>query len=172
LFGDTTPENKGTDARANIAAEPVAFPAVGDMVRVVNLNKEGVLLSEPDDSGRVEVRVGAVKVQVAAHNIEALPQQKPTAGGVAAIRIRKAVTVPEEINLIGRTTEEALPDLEKYLDDAVLAENDQVRVVHGKGTGALRNAIHRRLKSHHAVREFHLAAPNEGGEGATIVHLG
>jgi DNA mismatch repair protein MutS2 len=168
---ETAAPEKGVSGDNASDAGPATFPAVGDMVRVVNLNKEGVLLSAPDESGRVDVRVGAVKVQVAAHNVEALPRSQP-AGGVAAIRIRKAVTVPEEINLIGRTTEEALPDLEKYLDDAVLAENEQVRVVHGKGTGALRAAIHRRLKSHSAVREFHLAAPNEGGEGATIVHLG
>jgi DNA mismatch repair protein MutS2 len=86
--------------------------------------------------------------------------------------VRKSVTVPEEINLIGKRTDEAIPELEKYIDDAVMAEVDHVRIVHGRGTGALRTAIHRWLKSHRAAREFYLAPPQEGGDGATIVNLG
>ncbi len=158
----------GTSARR--ASRPKAFPNVGDLVRVTNLDKEGVLLSAPDAGGRVEVRIGAVKVQVAATSIEAAAAQK-TVSGVAAIKVRKSVNVAWEINLIGQNTGEALGELEKYLDDALLADAKQVRIVHGKGTGALRTAIHRFLKSHRAISEFHLAPSNEGGEGATIAHL-
>ncbi|HEX8835244.1 MAG TPA: Smr/MutS family protein, partial [Abditibacteriaceae bacterium] len=149
----------------------IAFPSVGDAVMVKNLQKEGVLLSAPDSSGRVEVRVGAVKLQIAASNVEALRAPNSKVGGVSAIRIRKAVTIEEEINLIGQTTDQALPTLEKYLDDAIMAETDQVRIVHGKGTGALRKAIHQLLKRHRGVESFHTATPSEGGEGATIVHF-
>lgn len=152
------------------SSRSAAFPNVGDLVRVSGLDKEGVLLSAPDASGRVEVRIGAVKVQVAATSIESAAQQK-TVGGVAAIKVRKSVNVAEEINLIGQNTGEALAQVEKYLDDALLADAKQVRIVHGKGTGALRTAIHRFLKSHRAISEFHLAPSNEGGEGATIAHL-
>jgi DNA mismatch repair protein MutS2 len=140
------------------------------MVRVKSLNKEGVLLSDAEGP-RVEVRIGAVKVQVRSSDIESTVQKSQPAGGVSSIRIRKAVTVDEEINLIGHTTEQALDQLEKYLDDAILADAKSVRIVHGKGTGALRTAIHRWLKRHRGVEEFHVAPPQEGGEGATLVTL-
>jgi DNA mismatch repair protein MutS2 len=149
---------------------PDPFPQNGDTVLVRSLNREGILLSQPRQN-KVEVRVGALKMQVNAHDIEVTEQPKITAGGVAAIRLSKALTVPEELNLIGKTTDEALPELEKYLDDAVLAEADEVRVVHGRGSGALRAAVQRILSRTRAVREFHQAPPHLGGEGATIVVL-
>lgn len=155
--------------RTGSTAHSRPFPTVGDMVRVINLNKEGVLLVAPDDAGRVAVRIGAIKIEVAAAQVEALP--RPAAATSAAIRIRKAVTAPEEINLIGKTVGEALPELEKFIDDALLAEADEVRIVHGRGTGALRTGIHRWLRAQRAVGEFHLAPANEGGEGATIAQL-
>ena len=163
--------SRGRLASARDASAKAAFPVVGDLVRVRGLEKEGVLLSLPDAGGRVDVRVGAVKVQVKADSVEAAPISKAAAGG-AAIRIRKSVNIPDEINLIGTNTEEALDQLEKYLDDAVLAETKQARIVHGKGTGVLRKAIHSFLKGHRAVAEYALAPSNEGGEGATIVTLG
>ena len=169
-----TPSNgKAASApeRTGPATRSLPFPAVGDLVRVINLNKEGVLLAAPDDVGRVAVRVGAIKIEVAASQIEALPRPNAATSAGAAIRIRKAVTVPEEINLIGKTVDEALPELEKFLDDALLAEAEAVRIVHGRGTGALRTAVHRWLRAQRAVSEFHLAPANEGGEGATIAQL-
>lgn len=152
-------------------AAPITVVA-GDTVRVCSLNKEGTVLTVPDDNGRVQVRVGAVKVQVPVAELEAVAQPRSTVAGVTAIRLRKAVNVAEEINLIGKNSSEAIVELEKYLDDALLAEADEVRVIHGRGSGALRTAIHRWLKAQHAVEEFHLAPPNQGGEGATIVRLG
>jgi len=137
---------------------------------VRTLGREGILLSQPK-GGKVEVRVGALKVQVAAHDIEVIEQPQITAGGVSALRLAKAISVPEELNLIGKTTDEALPELEKYLDDAILAEADEVRIVHGKGSGALRAAVHRLLGRTRAVSEFHAAPPHLGGEGATIAVL-
>ena len=110
-------------------------------------------------------------MQIQAHDIERTDQPKITAGGVSAIRLSKALTVPEELNLIGKTTDEALPELEKYLDDAILAEAEEVRIVHGRGSGALRALVQRILKSSRAVREFHQAPPHLGGEGATIATL-
>jgi DNA mismatch repair protein MutS2 len=153
-------------------APPTQFPEVGHTVRVRSVNREGILLSKPNDSNRVEVRLGSIKLEVPAADIEAVAQRPSTVGGVSAIRLRKAISVTEEINLIGKTSDEALPELEKYLDDALLAEADQVRVIHGRGSGALRTAVHKWLKRQHAVRSFYLAPPGEGGEGATIVELG
>lgn len=152
------------------ANQPVlARPSVGDIVRVKTIDKEGVLLSAPDASDRVEIRVGAVKLQVPFAQVEALPRGGKAAGGVSQIKIRKSYTVEDEVNVIGMTTDEALPLVEKYLDDSILAEAKQVRIVHGRGTGTLRNAIHRLLKSHRGVDEYSLAPQNEGGEGATVV---
>jgi DNA mismatch repair protein MutS2 len=149
---------------------PDPFPKNGDTVRVRSLNREGILLSQPHQN-KVDVRVGAMKVQVASHDIEPMDQPRITAGGVSAIRLSKAMNVPEELNLIGKTTDEALPELEKYLDDAILAEADEVRIVHGRGSGALRSAVQRVLGRTRAVRDFHAAPPHLGGDGATIVVL-
>jgi DNA mismatch repair protein MutS2 len=168
LFADT--ENSAQDEPTPSRRAADQTFSVGDMVRVKSLNKEGELLSPPYGS-RVEVRIGAVKVQVAASDLESTKQASRPAGGVSSIRIRKSVTVPDEIHLIGRTTDQALDELDRYIDDAILADAKEVRVVHGKGTGALRNAIHRWLKSHRGVVEYHVASPQEGGEGATVVTL-
>ncbi len=149
---------------------PNPYPKNGETVRLRSLNREGILLSQPNQN-KVEVRVGALKVQVAAHDVEVVEQPRITAGGVAALRLSKAVSVPEELNLIGKTTDEALPELEKYLDDAILAEAEEVRIVHGKGSGVLRAAVQRFLGRTRAVREFHPAPPHLGGEGATIAVL-
>jgi DNA mismatch repair protein MutS2 len=146
------------------------FPENGATVLVRSLNREGTLLSQPRQN-KVEVRVGALKMQIQAHDIERTDGPKITVGGVAAIRLSKAINVPEELNLIGKTTDEALPELEKYLDDAILAEAEEVRIVHGRGSGALRALVQRILKSTRAVREFHQAPPHLGGEGATIATL-
>jgi DNA mismatch repair protein MutS2 len=81
------------------------------------------------------------------------------------------MSVPPEINLIGTTVDEATEELDKYLDDAFLARLPSVRIIHGKGTGALRRGIHAYLKQNRHVRSFTLAERSEGGEGATIVQL-
>ena len=146
------------------------FPKVGDGVLVKSFNKEGVLLSLPDAKNRVEVRVGAVKVQVDAKDVAGLKSSAGNAG-VSRILIRKGVNVADEINLIGQNTEDALDELAKYIDDALLADTSPIRIVHGKGTGTLRKAIHSYLGRHSAVSEFNLAPSNEGGEGATIAVL-
>lgn len=159
---------KPSESRPAVPAGPL--PKIGSAVHVRNLDKEGILLSEQDAHGRCEVRIGAMKLRVPREHLEAVRGEGP--GGMVAIKVRKAVTVPEEINFIGQTTAEAVPALEKYLDDAILADMNSVRVVHGKGTGALRSAIHRALAKHHGVSGYELAPSNEGGEGATVVKLG
>jgi DNA mismatch repair protein MutS2 len=175
-------DRQGTEeqGREKLRVVPLSSPLLrssaplleGASVRVKSLNKEGVLLSAPRENGRVEVRVGNLRVEVAAHDVEGIKGAEASTPSLhSAIRLDKALSVPDEINLIGQTTEEALPQLQKYLDDAILADASQVRIVHGRGTGALRNMIHRFLKSYRAVSEFHLAPQNEGGEGATIVSL-
>ena len=158
-------------APPKLAQKDNSFPKIGDGVLVKSFNKEGVLLSLPDARNRVEVRVGAVKVQVEAKDVAGLKSSTRSVGGVAKIQVRKGVNVADEINLIGQNIEDALDELAKYIDDALLAETTPIRIVHGKGTGVLRKAIHGYLTRHSAVSGFDLAPPNEGGEGATIAVL-
>jgi len=87
------------------------------------------------------------------------------------IKMSKTATISTEINLIGQTTDEAIPNLDKYLDDAYLAHLPSVRVVHGRGTGALRNAVHRHLKKLKYVKEFRLGEFGEGDSGVTVVEF-
>ena len=158
-------------SRINPETRSVIFPNIGDAVMVKSFNKEGVLLSSPDHKNRVEVRIGAVKVGVAASDISSLKTTK-TVGGVSTIQVRKGGTVEDEINVIGKNVEEAIGELDSYIDGALLAETATFRVVHGKGTGTLRRAIHDYLARHGSVIEYSIAPPNEGGEGATVVSLG
>ena len=81
----------------------------------------------------------------------------------------KSLSISPEVNLIGMTTDEAIPELDKYLDDAYLAHLPQVRVVHGRGTGALKNAVHKHLKKLKYVKDFRLGVFGEGDSGVTIV---
>ena len=166
------PRFKEKSASGGRLAAKTASPftaKIGDAVQIKSLGREGVLLSLPDHRGRAEVRVGAARVQVTQGDLETPRASSP--GGVASILVRKAVNTADEINLIGHNVEDALRELDEYLDDAILAETKQVRIVHGKGSGALRNAIHRYLKNHSGVREYSQAPQNEGGEGATVAVL-
>ncbi|HXO27884.1 MAG TPA: Smr/MutS family protein, partial [Thermoanaerobaculia bacterium] len=102
----------------------------------------------------------------------AAARARPRGAAAAASRdLDEAAAVPSEINLIGVRVEPALEQLDSYLDRALLASRRQVRVIHGHGTGRLRQAIREHLRSHAAVREAHAGAPDEGGNGATVVTL-
>lgn len=156
-----------TKATAHTLTEP---PRVGDIVKVRSLDREGEVLRV--EGQRIEVRVGAMKIDLKLNDLESTKSRGSNITGVAGIQSRKGYTVPEELQLLGKTAAEAIDELEKYLDDALLAGKDEVRVVHGRGTGALRGAVHQYLRRHRSVDEYHLAPQNEGGEGATIVKLG
>ena len=91
--------------------------------------------------------------------------------GAGKIRMSKSATISPEINLIGKTTDEAIALLDKYLDDAYLSHLDSVRIVHGKGTGALRNAVHTYLKRQKHVKSYHLGEYGEGDAGVTIAEF-
>lgn len=151
--------------------KPDTLPRSGDVVRVKSLGREGVLLDALENRERVGVRIGAMKLQVAARDIEVIAP-KSTSGGSVGMQLGKSLSVEEEINLIGHTTDEALLALDKYLDDAVLSDTKEVRIIHGRGSGALRQFIHHYLRDHPNVSGFALAPQNQGGEGATIAKMG
>jgi DNA mismatch repair protein MutS2 len=140
----------------------------GDAVRVPSFNKEGVLLSAPDVRGRVEVRIGAMKVEVPISELMPVRQTGSTPAPVFAGHI---FGVPQEVNLIGKRTDEAIAELEEIFDNAILANAKTLRIIHGRGTGALKRAVHDYLKNTRVVDSFELASADEGGEGATIVRF-
>jgi DNA mismatch repair protein MutS2 len=161
---------------SSLIPHPSSLPEgvmLGDVIYVESLRRTGVLLTQPDEDGRVKVRVGAMAVEVEARDVKPAPQenQMTNAAAMSAMRFTKAFSVDPEIHLRGLTGDEAVTRLDKYLDDAALGEVTPVRIVHGKGTGALREAIHSYLRKHPAVASFHLAELNAGGEGVTVAHL-
>lgn len=152
----------------------------GDGVRVLSMNLNGIVSSLPNAKGDLYVQMGILRSQVNIKDLELLHEQsisgpsitgkdKKAGSGSSSTRMSKSFSISPEINLIGMTTDEAIPQLDKYLDDAYLAHLPQVRVVHGRGTGALKNAVHKHLKKLKYVKEFRLGVFGEGDSGVTIV---
>ncbi len=151
---------------------------IGDSVKVLSLNLTGTVSTLPNAKGDLFVQMGILRSQVNIKDLElveessvsgpSLEKTKEKTGG-GKIKMSKSFTISPEVNLIGMTTDEAIPALDKYLDDAYLAHLLQVRIVHGRGTGALRNAVHKRLKKLNYVKEFRLGEFGEGDSGVTIV---
>jgi DNA mismatch repair protein MutS2 len=160
--------------------EPEAGPLqVGDTVRVRSFNQTGELVSLPDAKGEVEVQLGLLKVRVAAENIERLSRRQAKAEGNGGDGSR-GVSLPSiterempnmQLDLRGQRVEEVLPTVDRYIHDAYMAGMPFVRILHGKGTGALRQAIRDQLAHHPLVRSYAPAAANDGGEGITVVTL-
>lgn len=150
---------------------------LGESVRVLSMNLTGTIHSLPDARGNVTVQMGILSSQVHISDLEIIEEQNPFAGsrkkhtGGGRIKMGKSLSVSPEINLLGRTVDEAVSELDKYLDDAILSHLNTVRVVHGKGTGALRKGIHEFLRRQKHVKSYHLAEYGEGDAGVTIVEL-
>jgi DNA mismatch repair protein MutS2 len=164
------------EEESSLISHPSSLPegvTLGDIVYVESLRRTGVLLTQPDSEGRVKVRVGAMAVEVETREVKPAPQAAPpvNAAALSAMRFSKAFSVDPEIHLRGLTVEESLARLDKYLDDATIGEVSPVRIVHGKGTGALREAIHAYLRKHPSVASFHVAELSDGGDGVTVAHL-
>ena len=151
--------------------------AEGDVVMVHSMGAKGVVASAPV-KGKCYVRIGILRTEVTLDDLEYLKAETKQAKKEARTTTRtgklgrsKAMSVHTEINLIGMTTAEAIPVLEKYIDDAYLAHLTQVRIIHGMGTGALRNAVHDHLKRNPSVSDYRLGEAGEGGYGATVATL-
>ncbi len=145
----------------------------GDRVYVPAFSREGAVREVLDDETAL-VQIGQISIELNISDLRQPPEQPEQTAPESKIQLvqtRKKVSVPHELELRGMIAEEALAELDKYLDDASLAGLQQVRLIHGKGTGALREAVHSFLDQHRAVREFHLADHTAGGEGATEVEL-
>ncbi len=148
---------------------------IGDRVRVLSLNLEGTVSTLPNSKGDLFVQMGILRSQVNINDLEYIGEaenlQKGMTTGGGKLRMSKSAAVSTEINLIGMTVDEAIAHLDKYLDDAYLAHVPSVRIVHGKGTGALRTAVHQYLKRCKHVKSFRLGTFGEGDAGVTIAEF-
>lgn len=149
---------------------------IGSDVRILSLNSAGTVSTLPNEKGELFVQAGLLRTKVTLSDIELIkqPEQKQTTkkkSGSGRIRMDKALGIHQEVNLIGMTVDEAMPVLGKYLDDAYLAHMAQVTVIHGRGTGALRTAVHNHLKRTKYVKSFRLGEFGEGDMGVTIVEF-
>ena len=146
----------------------------GDGVRILSMGLTGTVSTLPDNKGNLFVQCGIMRTQVNVRDLAlteettiTTPTLQHTSTG--KIKMSKSLSVSTEINLLGKTVDEAISVLDKYLDDAYIAHLSSVRVVHGKGTGALRSAVHNHLKRLKYVKEFRLGEYGEGDAGVTIV---
>ena len=150
---------------------------LGESVKVLSMNLTGTISSLPDSRGNVTVQMGILRSQVNISDLEIIEEQNPytpkniNRTGSGKIKMSKSLSVSPEINLLGKTVDEAVAELDKYLDDAVLSHLSTVRIVHGKGTGALRKGIHEYLRRQKHIKSYHLAEYGEGDAGVTIVEL-
>lgn len=151
---------------------------IGDAVKVLSLNLKGTVSTLPNDKGNLYVQMGILRSQVNLKDLERIDEPDITgpgvskgAGGSGKIKMAKSASVSMELNLLGKTVDEAIAELDKYLDDAYLAHMPSVRIVHGKGTGALRKGVHNYLRRNKHVKSFRLGEFGEGDAGVTIVEF-
>ena len=149
---------------------------LGDSVRIVSMGLKGTVSSLPDKNGRLFVQCGIIRSQVSLSDLvliedETVNTAKMQRSSSGKLKMSKTYSVSTEINLLGKTVDEAIAELDKYLDDAYLAHLPSVRIVHGKGTGALRNAVHNYLRKNRIIKSYRLGEFGEGDAGVTIAEF-
>ena len=149
---------------------------LGDSVRILSMGLKGTVSSLPDRNGRLFVQCGIIRSQVSLDDLvpaeeETIRTDRLQRTSSGKLKMSKSYSVSTEINLLGKTVDEALSELDKYLDDAYLAHLPSVRIVHGKGTGALRNAVQNYLRRNKIVKSYRLGEFGEGDAGVTIAEF-
>lgn len=150
---------------------------IGDSVRVLSMNLKGTVSTLPDAKGNLFVQMGILRSQINIKDLEKLEDEpafkakKAAHASTGKVKMAKSYSISAEINLIGLNSDEAIVELDKYLDDAYLAHLSPVRVVHGKGSGILRKAVHQHLRKQKNVASFRLGEYGEGDAGVTIVEF-
>lgn len=147
---------------------------LGDDIRILSLNLEGTVSTLPDNKGNFFAQCGIMRMQTNIRDVELLELKNSSPSGkikFSGMNLSKSSSISSEINLLGLTVDEAISKLDKYLDDAYLSHLSKVRIVHGKGTGALRNAVHKHLKKTSYIKSFSLATYGEGDVGVTIAEF-
>lgn len=178
---DKINEKNGKLALGNTQKKPADQKTVdpkklkkGDSVKIISMNLKGIVNTLPDTRGNLFVQCGIMRMQTNVHDLVPVKEETITAPALqrtntGKLKMSKSFSVSSEINLLGCTVDEAIAKLDKYLDDAYLAHLPGVRVVHGKGTGALRSAVQSHLKRLKYVKEYRLGEYGEGDAGVTIV---
>lgn len=178
---DKINEKNGKLALGNTQKKPADQKTVdpkklkkGDSVKIISMNVKGIVNTLPDARGNLFVQCGIMRMQTNVNDLVPVKEETITAPALqrtntGKLKMSKSFSVSSEINLLGCTVDEAIAKLDKYLDDAYLAHLPSVRVVHGKGTGALRNAVQSHLKRLKYVKEYRLGEYGEGDAGVTIV---
>lgn len=178
---DKINEKNGKLALGNTQKKPVGQKTVdpkklkkGDSVKIISMNLKGIVNTLPDARGNLFVQCGIMRMQTNINDLVPVKEETITAPALqrtntGKLKMSKSFSVSSEINLLGCTVDEAIAKLDKYLDDAYLAHLPSVRVVHGKGTGALRSAVQSHLKRLKYVKEYRLGEYGEGDAGVTIV---
>src|SRR5699024_10311504 len=153
--------------------EPPKNLNAGEEVEILSLNQKGIVLSEPDEDGNVSVQVGIMKVNVDISTLRRtkIKELETAETNTKNIIKRKAKNVRNEVDLRGKTLDEALLDLDKYLDDVYITGLKEAYIIHGKGTGVLRAGITNVLKNHRYIKTFRLGNHGEGGSGVTVIEL-
>ena len=173
---ETSAANALKSQKSKKAHKPSDFK-LGESVKVLSMNLTGTISSLPDSRGNVTVQMGILRSQVHISDLEIIEETdafkpaKLSHTSKGKLKMSKSLSVSPEINLLGKTVDEAIAELDKYLDDAILSHLSSVRVVHGKGTGALRKGIHEYLRRQKHVKSYHLAEYGEGDAGVTIVEF-
>ena len=149
---------------------------LGDSVKIVSMGLKGTVSSLPDKNGRLFVQCGIIRSQVSLNDLvlleeETVRTEKMQRSSSGKLKMSKSYSVSTEINLLGKTVDEAIFELDKYLDDAYLAHLPNVRIVHGKGTGALRKAVQNYLRKNKTVKSFRPGEFGEGDAGVTIAEF-
>lgn len=162
---DKKPQNKALDPKKL---------KKGDSVKILSMGLTGTVNTLPDAKGNLFVQCGIMRTQTNIKDLALVQEATISAptlqrSSTGKIKMSKSMSVSTEINLLGKTVDEAIATLDKYLDDAYIAHLPSVRVVHGKGTGALRSAVHSHLKRLKYVKEYRLGEYGEGDAGVTIV---
>ena len=157
----------------HVYAEAPKDLKAGESVMMINLGQKATVLEPPDADGQVLVQAGIMKVKVNAKQLKRVDEQKESLDKMQRVRVSgvKASPVKLELDLRGLNVEEALERVDKYIDDAVIAGLHEVTIIHGKGTGTLRKAIHRHFRGHTHVESYRLGVYGEGEDGVTVVEL-
>ena len=173
-LSETEEKSKKKAAAKTAVADPSKLTK-GTAIIVTSLGMKGTVQTEPNSKGLLFVMCGSMRMQVKVADLKidysVVPEEKPGASGTFSgkLKMEKTMSVSPEINLLGMTTDEAIAAVSKYLDDAYVAHVSPVRIVHGKGTGALRKAVHAYLKTQKNIAEYRLGEYGEGDAGVTIV---
>lgn len=148
----------------------------GDDVVIVDINKNGVVIAPPDSNGYVQVQAGIIKTRVKVDNLRLIETKanklKPQMSGVTSVRKRAIRKVRTEIDLRGKLTDDGVLELDRFIDEALMSGINQITVIHGKGTGAMRAAVRSHLSGHPSVKSFRPGVYGEGEDGVTVVEIG